>query len=836
MINCCEPSTIFRDGLVRIFVSTVLFAFPLSANAQNPVLREIEVRSFLGEPLNLRVALAASTEVNSGAICQTVIDGDRRENALRSTDLILTMVELRDTRYLQIRSHAAYQDPVVRFSLRFGCPGEPAIDREFTALLDPPPFTSLPLASEMRSSGESNARPVTTTSPRQGKGLLPARAAPTARATGNWTVAEGDTLNRLAKGIYPKRRERQRQYIAAIRELNPELARFADDLPLAPGMRLAMPDLLALSHVAPRAGGDVPPEKSASTRHEPSAVKPAPVVRKSTLRERAQAARRAPVAAQITASESRGSLPAAGTAATASALSASPPKLPLNAKPIPRGESVYLRLSGSEMDLSRSRNVSDEQRRQLREKQLILDADDQVAALLSLKNTVTQLERRLNEIQLKQSSATLSMPSRPPAAPTAAPSAATVPPTGITTTAPISASPTPAPVAIAPPTATPPISASDTNADSPENLARLPAEEPVPQKLSFGEKVANALPDPAVSAGVGGVLIALLAAWVWSRRSNGDENHSPARSGTKGNKVAGRISRDEKSSKSARRASGEAPDRDSGFSDWAEQSPDDGPATEQPTEEAFFEPLREAPRNREAPVEELVVIDSTHDVLNLVDAPVVFEDTPASFVLDSDPATSVDFLVGMDEKLPEDRVRRLQYMHERYPELKSSTVSIDDPDSIINAARLYYEEGNAGNGRDKACELLTFAVEERPQEIRFWLAQFEIFRLENMAAEFNAMAGKFHVLFSHAPAWPKVRQIGHELDPGNPLFAASGSPLLAGESRFEPMTENWLNAPMDFTSDALMSDLRLALLDDHGVSRTDFESITVRLTASSAAA
>ena len=179
-------------------------------------------------------------------------------------------------------------------------------------------------------------------------------------------------------------------------------------------------------------------------------------------------------------------------------------------------------------------------------------------------------------------------------------------------------------------------------------------------------------------------------------------------------------------------------------------------------------------------------------------------------------------------------MRRLQYMHERYPELKSNTVSIDDADSVINAARLYYDEDHTGGGRDKASELLTFAVEERPQEIRFWLAQFEIFRLENLVAEFTAMAGKFHVLFSHTPVWPKVRHIGHELAPGNPLFAASGSALLAVEARFDPIAENWLNAPMDFTSDALMSDLRQALLDDHGVNSADFESITARLSASAA--
>ncbi|MBL0125387.1 MAG: hypothetical protein IPP88_22870 [Betaproteobacteria bacterium] len=95
------------------------------------MLGDIKVRSFLGEPLNLRVALAASTSPETGAICQSVIDSDRRENALRRKDLILTMVELRSSRYLQIRSHHAINEPVARFSIRIGCPGEPAFDREF---------------------------------------------------------------------------------------------------------------------------------------------------------------------------------------------------------------------------------------------------------------------------------------------------------------------------------------------------------------------------------------------------------------------------------------------------------------------------------------------------------------------------------------------------------------------------------------------------------------------------------------------------------------------------------------------------------------------------------
>jgi hypothetical protein len=38
---------------------------------------------------------------------------------------------------------------------------------------------------------------------------------------------------------------------------------------------------------------------------------------------------------------------------------------------------------------------------------------------------------------------------------------------------------------------------------------------------------------------------------------------------------------------------------------------------------------------------------------------------------------------------------------------------------------------------------------------------------------------------------------------------------------FDPLAENWLNAPMDFTTDALAASLREALLSDAGVLDTD---------------
>jgi hypothetical protein len=209
-----------------------------------------------------------------------------------------------------------------------------------------------------------------------------------------------------------------------------------------------------------------------------------------------------------------------------------------------------------------------------------------------------------------------------------------------------------------------------------------------------------------------------------------------------------------------------------------------------------------------------------------LDSSPLAEESSDRFVLDNTPSTTVDFLVGMDDKPTEDRIRRLQYMYESYPELAANTISIDDADSMINAARLYYEEG----ATERATELLNFGLEERPQETRYWLAQFEIYRLERRVAEFAALAAKFNVLFGHTDDWPKVRHVGHELDPANPLYAAAGRATLADE-RFDPLAENWLNAPVDAQAHELAQDLRQALFTEFRVKPGDIDSTAGRLSA-----
>ena len=168
----------------------------------------------------------------------------------------------------------------------------------------------------------------------------------------------------------------------------------------------------------------------------------------------------------------------------------------------------------------------------------------------------------------------------------------------------------------------------------------------------------------------------------------------------------------------------------------------------------------------------------------VLNQPISF-DPPARFDLDDSPSTSVDFPLGDDPPI-DARVQRVQYMHERFPELSNNTVSIDNAGSMVNSARLYLDEGAV----DKACELLTFGVEERPQEMRFWLAQFEIYRRAVMPTEFIALAEKFEIFFSSSAEWQKVRSIGHALAPDEPLFKGTGDRSLD----YDPARENWLGA------------------------------------------
>jgi hypothetical protein len=161
---------------------------------------------------------------------------------------------------------------------------------------------------------------------------------------------------------------------------------------------------------------------------------------------------------------------------------------------------------------------------------------------------------------------------------------------------------------------------------------------------------------------------------------------------------------------------------------------------------------------------------------------------------------------------------RRRYIEERFPEIKAGSIVLDDPGSVVKGARLFYEDG----AMPRAVELLRYAVEARPEQLRPWLALFEVYRLERLSGEYGELAARFRERHGGTPQWDKVCSFGRELDPSNALFQEPPLKSLetigpAGARRIaaahaDPLVENWLEAPMDFENEVLATELRRSLM------------------------
>jgi hypothetical protein len=171
---------------------------------------------------------------------------------------------------------------------------------------------------------------------------------------------------------------------------------------------------------------------------------------------------------------------------------------------------------------------------------------------------------------------------------------------------------------------------------------------------------------------------------------------------------------------------------------------------------------------------------------------------------------------------------RRRYIEERFPEITTRMIVLDDADSVVKGARLFYEDG----ALPRAVELLQFAIEAHPEEMKSWLALFEIFRLERLTGEFAELARRFREHHGKGEYWRKVQYFGSEIDPGNDLYAQapvntfetigpSQARRLAAEASFDPVAENWLGMPMDFQNEVLANELRQALMAQAGISEQD---------------
>ncbi len=346
-------------------------------------LGDIEVRSALGEPLEARIPLTLVEGETIDASCFTLARSNGNEAMPQLAEATLTVQTVGAAAALRVRSAARLFEPAIAVRIRAACAGEPPAERQYVLLLDPRPDTA-GVESLAVVGATLNSRP-------------------------------GDSLQSLAAQVFPNERAPRVQLLEALREMNPQLASNAAGAVLPEGTPVILPDLREFAKAKPRrqpparrGPQEVATPKAAAAPKERGAPKERVVPPPSSVATSAQAPKAVtPPARAVTP---------APTAATPTP------------KAVPRaGTGFVLKLSSGEVDMSRTRGIDDRKRQQLRERQLVLDSDDQVAALLALRNSMKQLESRVADLQLKLAQMPASLAARSESAATA-PAAAKAPP------------------------------------------------------------------------------------------------------------------------------------------------------------------------------------------------------------------------------------------------------------------------------------------------------------------------------------------------------------------------------------------------------------------------
>jgi pilus assembly protein FimV len=675
-------------------------------------LGDIQVRSALGEALDVRIPVTMERGESIEPSCFTLA----REPVAEIPRLSAARISIERSAQgamLRIRSSGPVDEPAAVLGVVAACPGQAGeLKRDYSILLDPRPVAA----------------------PRPSAAPLSIAATLIARI--------GDTLESIANAIFPHNRGVKKSYIEALRASNPPLASLADTDPIPLDTPIALPDLRTFARAHPPAETQVasaPPRREVRRPAAPPRVAAAP--------------REKPIAPPVIEARVPIERP-------------SPVILP--AHRTGRGKSTpgyQLKLSSGEVDLTRSRAIDDRMRTQLRDRQLILDADDQVAAVLALRNSVKQLETRVAELQLKLAGMPSSFP--PAKAEPVAPAPRVVEPpkpVAVEPPKPVLVEPPkpvlvepPKPVAVEPPKPAP---------VEPPKVAVVEPEVKPPPAVASPRAAPGAAPKAAATPGefesaireywlwgLLGVIALVLAILAW------------------------RLAR--------RRA------------------------------ETAYE-------GEEEVGEEPIVVAEEFERQE----PVLAEESVAEEL----ERRSMESDASLPTRLPiegADDLRR-RYIEERFPEILNRTIVLDDPDSVIKGARLFYEDGALA----RAIELLHFAIERRPEEVKTWLALFEIFRLERLSGQFADLAFRFKEQHGKSDYWRKVQFFGREIDPGNTLYqdesfksfetiGPSEARKIAQESTFDPVAENWLNAPMDFQNEVLANELRMALMAKAGISDQD---------------
>ncbi len=709
-------------------------------------LGDIQVRSALGEPLDARIPVIAAPGEWFGGRC-FALASDAVSGAPRISEAYVAVERSAAGAWLRIRSAQPVAEPASNMRVTIACPGTPATEsQEYAVLLDPRIAPTPPTVAA--------ATPAVSASP---------------EVTSNLGARPGDTLESIAATMFPRNRFARGAYLEALRAANPAIASRGEREPIGADEVIALPDLhtFAQARHSARPSAAAPRAPSIAAEAPALAVEPKPIAPKAAKKE--SAPRKEPALPKAQAQVAQKAAPVTSRKVASAASGRSSP-------------GFQLKLSAPEMDLSPSRTIDDRLRNQLRERLLMLDADDQVAAMLSMRNSLKQLEARVAELQLKLSGMPPSLvagkaetpPPKPEPKVEAKPEPKVEPK--------VEAKPEPrvepkvepaappkveAPLVIpAPPAAK--VEAAPATASTEESTPAPPpvkAEPPKAQARAIAKPApaptdGSALPEWLWSVVALFVVLVILIAWYLVRRSRRE-----------------RVEEEDEFSL--------AP------------PPEAGPGDDEiaPHAEAFAE------------------------------EPMVIEHPQRAEI-----ASDAELTTRIPVEDAEDLRRR--YIEERFPEIVTRMIVLEDPDSVVKGARLFYEDGAV----TRAVELLQFAISGRPEEIKTWLALFEIFRLERLTGEFADLARRFQQHHGQSEHWRKVQYFGREIDPGNALYQEEAPNTLetigprearrfaaaaAGATSFDPIEENWLNAPMDFENEVLANELRKALMAQAGLSEQD---------------
>jgi phage tail protein X len=705
----------------RLALAFALAAASPSASAVD--LGEPEVRSAPGEPLDARIPFTIPAGESVDSRCFALV----REAAETSGVLdaaILTIERRRGETALRLRTAAPVMETSLTVRVRAACPGREGGMRVYNVAL--------------------NARPPVQATPP----LIDPAPAVVARLG----AAPGETLETMAAKVYPREGEARRKYLSGLRVLNPQYA--AAGAPIPEGTSIALPDPRTIR--TPRA----------MPRPATQLAADAPATPPAQRAPRPQRAARAPEAPP----------PATRVAAEKPAPRAREPRPERRIAP---GPEFVLKLSSTEVDLSRSRKIDDRMRAQLRERLLFLDADDQVAAMLSMRNSLRQLEARVAEMQLKLDAslaprtaiaapkAEVPAPKVEPAPPKVAAPPPPAPKVEVLPPPKVEAPPPPPKVEAPPPP--PKVEAPPPKVEAPAapKVQAPPAPKPMPASpgatKATREEESFALPDWLWAVAAVLALLAAILGWRLMKRRR----------------------------------------------------------------EAAEEDVEEEPAPRAEPV--AVVAAPPAAAPGEVSA-----DEPFEVAAEMHPQVSSDSALATRLTENAGELRR-RYIEERFPEIQSRSIVLEDPASVVKGARLFYEDGAI----TRAVELLQFVIEERPGEVRPWLALFEIFRLERLSGEYAQLAERFREHHGKGPQWRKVQYFGREIDPGNPLYReeplntletigpreakrlAAGLSSVGATDAFDPVAENWLEAPMDFENEVLANELRLKLMAQASLTEQD---------------